>query len=198
MLTSQGVPMIVYGDELGRTQNGNNNGYCQDNELSWIDWSKADSGLVEFTKMVAELRAQHPVFRRRKFFDGGKDEKGLPDVGWLRPDAAEMTEDDWSSGFSRAVTVFLNGDAIPELGPRGEHITDESFLMLLNASGDPIKFTLPAKRYGAGWSGRVDTSVVLTSPPEPAVAAATAPVLKAGRKITVPAHSMLILERTAV
>jgi len=198
MLTSQGVPMIVYGDELGRTQNGNNNGYCQDNELSWIDWSKADTGLTHFVKMVAELRAEHPVFRRRKFFDGGKDEFGLPDVGWLKPDATEMVDGDWSSGFSKAVTVFLNGDAIPESGPRGERITDESFLLLLNASDDPIRFTLPPKKYGAGWSGRIDTSVVVTGPPVPAVAAATAPVLRAGRKLMIPGHSMLILERAAV
>ena len=195
MLTSQGVPMIVYGDELGRTQGGNNNGYCQDNEISWIDWSKADAGLAHFVRTVAELRAEHPVFRRRKFFDGGKDANGLADVAWLRPDASEMTDGDWGNGYGKAVMVFLNGDAIPGHGPRGEKIVDCSFLMLLNAGGEDLRFTLPGKRYGAGWSGRVDTAVLVKDPTDPAVTAAVAPTLKPSRKVTVKAHSMVVLER---
>ncbi len=197
MLVSQGVPMIVYGDELGRTQRGNNNVYCQDNEISWIDWSKVDAGLIAFVASMVELRAEHPVFRRRKFFDGGTDANGLPDVGWFRPDAGVMTEEDWGSGFARAVMVFLNGDAIPERGSRGEPIVDESFLLLLNASAEDLTFRLPELRFGAMWSGRIDTSVVHSDPPQPAVAAATAPLLAAGTELSVPAHSMLVLERAS-
>jgi len=108
-----------------------------------------------------------------------------------------MTEADWGSGFARAVMVFLNGDAIPGRGARGEPIVDDSFLVLLNASGDDLSFTLPSELYGATWSGRIDTSVIDSSPPEPAVAAATAPVLAAGAEVSVPAHSMLVLERAS-
>jgi len=195
MLLSQGVPMIVYGDELGRSQGGNNNGYCQDNEISWIDWSKADEGLLHFVRTTAQLRADHPVFRRRKFFDGDNDGAGLPDVGWLKPDAAQMSAADWNDGFAKAVMVFLNGEAIPGRGNRGERIVDTSFLLLLNASELDLKFTLPPKRYGGAWFGCLDTAVVLTDPPEAAVAAVTSPALRAGRKVTVQAHSMLVLER---
>ena len=116
LFLSQGVPMICHGDEIGRTQQGNNNGYCQDNELTWIDWGNVDVDLLAFTATVAELRAQHPVFRRRRFFDGrpiGRRGDGLPDIEWLRPDGSEMTEENWSADFGRAIAVFLNGDAHP-------------------------------------------------------------------------------------
>ncbi len=109
LLLSQGVPMICHGDELGRTQGGNNNGYCQDNEITWIDWAEADAELLEFTRAVSALRAAHPVFRRRRFFNGRpvrqRGAEGLPDISWFRPDGSEMTDEDWDSGFGKSVAV---------------------------------------------------------------------------------------------
>jgi isoamylase len=195
MLLSQGVPMIVYGDELGRTQGGNNNGYCQDNEISWVNWDKIDQNLFNFTKMAAELRSEHPVFRRRKFFSGGVNETGLPDVGWLRPDGKPMVDADWNTGFTKAVAVFLNGDALTDMGPRGEKIVDASFVLLMNASADEIRFTLPPKRFGAKWSARLDTNDLEALPPEPAVAAAIRPLVSARSTVRVPGRSLIVLER---
>ncbi|HEY9267596.1 MAG TPA: glycogen debranching protein GlgX, partial [Mycobacterium sp.] len=129
LLLSQGVPMIAHGDELGRTQDGNNNVYCQDNELSWIDWASADTELMEFARTVSELRTAHPVFRRRRFFSGEPlAEDGLPDIVWLNPDGTPMTGEDWGSGFAKSIAVFLNGDAIPYMDVRGQRVTDASFL----------------------------------------------------------------------
>jgi glycogen operon protein len=159
LLLSQGVPMISHGDELGRTQQGNNNGYCQDNELTWIDWENVDEGLLAFTRKVTALRAAHPVFRRRRFFEGRPMQRSadaLPDIAWLRPDGSEMTEDDWSADFGRAVGLFLNGSAIPEVDDFGERITDSSFLLLLSAHYEPIDFAVPAE-YGEQWEVVIDT-----------------------------------------
>jgi len=157
LLLSQGVPMLLHGDELGRTQQGNNNTYCQDSELSWVDWEHADEGLVEFVRTLTELRAEHQVFRRRRFFTGrsGKDE--LPDIEWLRADSTRMGDDDWETG-KRTLAVFLNGDAIAEPGPRGEPTTDDSFLMLLNASPDDVEFTLPGGPYAESWQLVLNTA----------------------------------------
>jgi glycogen operon protein len=159
LLFSQGVPMISHGDELGRTQEGNNNGYCQDNELTWIDWENVDTDLLAFTQKVTALRAAHPVFRRRRFFEGRpihRSHDALPDIAWLRPDGSEMTEDDWSADFGRAVGLFLNGSAIPEVDDFGERIIDNSFLLLLSAHYEPIDFPLP-KEYGESWEIVIDT-----------------------------------------
>ncbi|MEW6475492.1 MAG: glycogen debranching protein GlgX [Actinomycetota bacterium] len=134
LFLAQGVPMLLGGDELGRTQRGNNNGYCQDNELSWYDWCSADVQVLEFTRFLISLRARHPVFRRRRFFQGRPiwgDE--LSDIGWFRPDGEEMRDDDWRAGFAKAVGVFLNGEEIPDPDPRGRRIVDDSFLVLFNA-----------------------------------------------------------------
>jgi isoamylase len=158
LLMSEGVPMILYGDELGRTQQGNNNAYAQDNELSWVDWSAADSNLLAFTRTVSQLRAEHPVFRRRRFFDGlGRGEE-LGDVAWLKPDGTDMTKRDWAAGFAKSLTVFLNGEAIREPGRQGERIVDDSFLLLFNASEDDLEFTIPGETYGAAWEPVLDTS----------------------------------------
>jgi glycogen operon protein len=122
LLLSQGVPMICHGDELGRTQEGNNNGYCQDNSLTWIDWSKPDDGLLEFIRVVSALRTNHPVFRRRRFFSGKpvgrRGQDGLPDISWFAPDGSEMTDEDWGASFAKSITVFLNGHGIPDLDAR--------------------------------------------------------------------------------
>src|ERR1700744_1802031 len=162
LLLSQGVPMICHGDELGRTQKGNNNGYCQDNELTWIDWAAADSELLEFTRLVTALRANHPVFRRRRFFSGKpvgrRGQDGLPDISWFAPDGSEMTDEDWGAGFAKSVTVFLNGHGIPARDPRGQRVLDVSFLLCFNAHYEPIEFTLPPKEFGASWRTVVDTA----------------------------------------
>ncbi len=133
LLLSQGVPMIAHGDELGRTQQGNNNVYCQDNELSWIDWENADSDLIEFTRTVSALRAAHPVFRRRRFFSGSPVRRRggdrLPDIAWFAPDGSEMGDEDWDSGFAKSIAVYLNGQGIPDLDVRGQRVTDDSFML---------------------------------------------------------------------
>src|SRR5215203_4475499 len=147
LLLSQGVPMILHGDELGRTQQGNNNVYCQDNELAWINWAQADTELMEFTRTVSALRTAHPVFRRRRFFSGKpvrrRGTTGLPDIAWLAPDGSEMTEEDWESGFAKSIAVYLNGHGIPDLDVRGQRVTDDSFVLCFNAHYEPIEFTLP-------------------------------------------------------
>ena len=164
LLLSQGVPMISHGDELGRTQHGNNNGYAQDNELTWIDWEAADLPLVEFTSAVARLRHEHPTFRRSRFFDGrpvaDEDEDGerIPDVVWLRPDGARMTPEDWDSGFGRSVGMFLNGRGIRENDRRGRPVEDVNFLVYFNSGDAPVDLALPDGRHGAEWPVARDTA----------------------------------------
>jgi isoamylase len=160
LLLSQGVPMLAHGDEIGRTQHGNNNVYCQDNELSWIDWHDTDTDLLAFTRMLTQLRAEHPVFRRRRFFDGhgsGPDDP-VGDIVWLRPDGTVMTGQDWETGYARSLAVFLNGEAIPDPGPRGEQVVDDSFLLLFHAGHEDIAFTLPPKWLGEAWALVLDTA----------------------------------------
>ena len=162
MMLSQGVPMLSHGDELGRTQFGNNNGYAQDNELTWIDWESVDQPLIEFTAALARLRKDHPTFRRTRFFDGRpvKMEEGrpIPDVVWLRPDGTLMQPEDWDSGFGRTVGIFLNGRGIRERDKWGEEITDRHFIVLFNAGDEPVDFKIPAPRYGPEWDVMVDTA----------------------------------------
>jgi glycogen operon protein len=162
MLLSQGVPMICHGDELGRTQKGNNNVYCQDNELSWIDWSTADTALIEFTQKVSALRANHPVFRRRRFFNGRpvrqRGAPGLPDIAWFAPDGNEMTDEDWESGFAKSVAVYLNGNGIPDLDVRGQRVVDDSFLLCFNAYHEPIEFATPPAEFARAWLPVINTA----------------------------------------
>jgi len=160
-MLSQGVPMICHGDELGRTQGGNNNGYCQDNEITWVHWDEADTDLLEFTRSVSALRAGHPVFRRRRFFDGRpvrrRGSTGVPDISWFRPDGSEMSDEDWDSGFGKSVAVYLNGQGIPDRDLRGERLTDDSFIVCFNDHHEPIEFTLPPEEFGASWLPIIDT-----------------------------------------
>ena len=131
LFCSQGVPMLLAGDELGRTQGGNNNAYCQDNEVSWVDWSLAagQADQLEFVCELAAFRRDHPVFRRRRFFQGGpQGGDGVADIAWLTPSGREMGDGDWNTPSARAMTVFLNGDAITEPGPHGERVRGDSFL----------------------------------------------------------------------
>ncbi|WP_214369062.1 glycogen debranching protein GlgX [Pseudonocardia sp. H11422] len=204
MMVSQGVPMLLHGDELGRTQSGNNNVYCQDSEIAWMDWSLAgkNAGLVGFTAGVAALRAAHPVFRRRRFFAGRpiapRRRNALADIAWFTPTGEEMTEQDWDSGFGKCVTAFLNGEAIDDIDPRGERVTDDSFLLCFNAHWEDIEVTLPGKEYGSRWAIVVDTAAgeVLTLAAVPGVVAAEPPTVQAGATHTVPARSLLVLQRT--
>jgi glycogen operon protein len=157
LFLSQGVPMLLGGDEWGRSQGGNNNAWCQDNEISWFDWDRADDALLDFARQVIELRQSHPVFRRAKFFEG----KGelLPDVWWMRPDGRRMTRRDWDNLESRAIGVFLNGEELRETR-QGEEVRDESFLLLFNAHFEEISFRLPARRFGTRWELVLATGTV--------------------------------------
>jgi glycogen operon protein len=162
LFLSQGVPMLLGGDELSRTQRGNNNAWCQDNELSWFDWEHGDEALLEFTRRLIRLRRAHPIFHRGTFLEGrGLPGADLPDVWWMRPDGRRMTQRDWQRGDARSLGVFLNGDGITDLDARGERIHDRSFLLLFNAHYEPVTFKLPTRRFGPGW-----TFVLSTSEPE--------------------------------
>ncbi|MEU4603364.1 glycogen debranching protein GlgX [Kribbella sp. NPDC023972] len=160
LLISQGVPMIAHGDELGRTQSGNNNVYCQDNEIAWVDWklTEPQKDLLAFTRSLVRLRNNHPVLRRRRFFHGDTGVDGLGDLVWFTPKGTEMQNGDWTRDDARAIAVFLNGDAISEPDLRGEPVVDDSFLVLLNSNHEPIDFLLPPKQYGETWTVVVATS----------------------------------------
>ena len=161
LLLSQGVPMIAHGDELGRTQQGNNNVYCQDNELSWAEWDAAPEReiLTEFTAGLAALRHAHPVFRRQRFFQGRPIRgSSVADIAWLRADGQPMTDRDWSDGHARTLAIYLNGRGIPDRNQLGEQIVDDSFLLLINAHHQQVTFTLPDESYGRTWAVVVDTA----------------------------------------
>jgi glycogen operon protein len=159
LFLSQGVPMLVAGDEIGRTQHGNNNAYCQDTEISWLDWESADTGLLYFTVSLLAFRRAHPVFRRRRWFQGrplhGKE---VRDIAWFTPGGQEMSDDDWNVGFAKSLMVYLNGDAIPSRGPQGESIADDTFLLCFNAHHEPMTFTLPPRQFGERWHRVIDTA----------------------------------------
>ncbi|TNU76069.1 glycogen debranching protein GlgX [Miniimonas arenae] len=162
LLLSQGVPMIAHGDELRRSQGGNNNVYCQDNEISWMSWEldEPQTTMLEFARKVIALRAKHPVFRRRRFFEGTYTESDgdrIQDIAWLTPAAEPMTGEEWNTWYAKALMVFLNGDAINEPDEWGEPIVDDSFLVLFNADPAPITFTLPPASYGQAWQGVLDS-----------------------------------------
>jgi isoamylase len=167
LFLSQGIPMMAAGDEISRTQGGNNNAYCQDNEISWVDWSRAaaERDLLAFTQKLARLRRHHPVFRRRRFFQGAfkgsadTEESGKlgGDIAWLTPAGDEMTSGDWQASYAKSVAVFLNGAAISEPDPRGDPVTDLKFLLLFNAGAEPITFTLPEAKLSGDWEVVIDT-----------------------------------------
>nr|WP_250323958.1 glycogen debranching protein GlgX [Williamsia sp. CHRR-6] len=185
---SQGTPMIAHGDEMGRTQLGNNNVYCQDSALSWMDWTLAQTNadLVEFTRRAFKLRRQHPVFRRRRFFAGRPIRSGdqVRDIAWLTPSAQEMTEADWDSGFGKSLAVYLNGNGIREKNAQGSKVVDDSFLMLFNAHHEPIDFVVPGDSYGSHWVGALDTATATGS---------TEVTASSGATVRVRERSLLVL-----
>jgi glycogen operon protein len=167
LILSQGVPMLIAGDEIGHTQHGNNNAYCQDNEISWLDWNldQPKRELLEFSKFVIRIFHQHPVFRRRNFFQG-RQLRGthIKDLMWFRPDGREMTDEDWQTQFARGLGIRLAGDAIDEVDARGNRIVDETFLLLLNAHHETLLFTLPAPQQGQRWELMLDTRNSMPQP----------------------------------
>ncbi|WP_338900569.1 glycogen debranching protein GlgX [Streptomyces sp. TG1A-60] len=193
LLLSQGIPMLCHGDESGRTQRGNNNAYCQDNEVSWLDWHLDDErrALLAFTRDLIALRVAHPVLRRRRFFRGDTAthaDQPLPDLVWLSPDAREMTDAAWDRSDAHSVAVFLNGDAIAEPDPYGHPVVDDSFLILLNSHWEPVVFRLPGTAYGERWTTRIDTAAEPDGVPDESEC-------KAGTEITVEARGLVLLSR---
>lgn len=196
LMLSQGVPMLSHGDEFGRTQGGNNNAYCQDNEVAWVHWpekgDEKNKGLLAFTQTMVWLRRDHPVFRRRRFFhgrpvEGTHDE--LSDISWFTPEGEEMIQGDWQATDAKAMTVFLNGQAISEPGPRGERISDDSFLLMFNASAEELEFAVPAS-HGSQWRIVMDTSRPEGVPP------GDGPKVDAGERVTMIGRSLTVLMRS--
>jgi isoamylase len=186
LLLSQGIPMILGGDEIGRTQQGNNNAYCQDNEISWFDWEHADQALLEFTRGIIRLRHDHRVFQRRRWFKGRPVRgTGVSDIVWFRPDGVEMSDEDWQEGFAKSFAVFLNGEALREQDADGNIVRDDSFLLMFNAHHEPLAFTVPPESFGTGWRMAVNTAA-----PD-----ARADDLKSGEQLQVAQRSLLVLLR---
>jgi glycogen operon protein len=188
LLLSQGIPMLLHGDELGRTQRGNNNGYCQDNELSWIDWTRLEPDLFAFVRRLIRLRREHPVLRRRRFFQGrsihGSD---VEDIEWFTADGEIMNDARWAASATRSLMVFLNGMAITEPGRRGERIFDDSFLLCVHAAAEPLDFVPPVGPWGSEWQVEVDTRAWRVDPR----------VVLAGEKLALESRSLVLLRRVA-
>jgi isoamylase len=194
LFLSQGVPMLAGGDEIGRTQRGNNNAYCQDNEISWYDWESVDETLLQFTRRLIDFRHRHPVFCRRRWFQGRQIHGSeVGDIGWFTPSGAEMSDDDWRVGFAKSLGVFLNGQAIPTLNERGEPVTDDSFYVMFNAHHEPLEFTLPEARWGDGWTPLLNTAEDKDRLGE----GEEAPPIAAGARLQVQPWSLVLLRRSA-
>ena len=183
LLLSFGVPMMLGGDELGRTQQGNNNAYCQDNEISWVDWSQPDTQLQDFTSRLVAFRKRHPVFRRRRFLAGAE----AAELRWFTPGGAEMTDGDWSDASALAIALYLDGSDDPDRADDGTPLLDDDFLVLVNAWWEPLDFTLPATRDQASWRTDIDTY-------DPAASGSSAVARRAvGDHVTVGPRSILVL-----
>jgi len=192
LLLSQGVPMLLAGDELGRTQLGNNNAYCQDNEISWVDWELDEErvALLDFISAIVALRREHPVFRRRTFFQGQAVHGALKDIGWFTPDGTEMDEAEWQAPDVSTLGVFLNGEEIPDQDPRGGRIVDASFMLLLNGGGEPALFKLPGEPWAKEYELLADTALAFVRPP-----GADAPSYMAGEELSMASRSLAVLRK---
>jgi isoamylase len=167
LFLSQGIPMLVAGDEFGRTQQGNNNAYCQDNEISWLNWVEADESLFAFTQQLIHLRKKHPVFCRRRWFQGMPIKGiGLEDIAWFLPEGTEMEEHNWKEDFAKSLAIYLNGQDLKSTGVHGEKITDDNFYLMFNAHYEGLDYNLPNERYGVEWIKVLDTSIegIIESP----------------------------------
>jgi glycogen operon protein len=194
LMLSQGVPMLLGGDELGRTQRGNNNAYCQDNEISWYDWSNASRDLLQFTQRLIRFRHRHPVFCRRRWFQGRPIHGSqVSDIGWFTTGGTDMSEDDWQAGFAKSLGVFLNGRAIPTRNERGEQIVDDSFYVMFNAHHEPLDFTLPEAKWGERWVEILDTNATEDQLDEEKPGSEHA----AGGRVNVNAWSLRLLRRVS-
>jgi isoamylase len=187
LFLSQGIPMLLGGDEIGRTQGGNNNAYCQDNELSWFDWESADQNLLAFTRRLIRFRRDHPVFQRRRWFQGRPIHGKIDDIGWFTLEGVEMEEEHWGEGFAKSIGIFLNGEGLVSPNDRGERLVDDSFYIMFNAHHETLPFILPAARWGRRWTRVLDT--VSDWAEEEAGYAA-------GDKIPVEGRSVTVLMRT--
>jgi glycogen operon protein len=186
LFLSQGIPMLLHGDELGRSQGGNNNAYCQDNDVSYVQWAKYDRDLLEFVRHLIRFRREHPVFRRWKWFQGRPIHgQGVKDIAWYKPDGAEMTGDDWQGGFAKSLQVFLAGD-LNSMDPRGRPVIDDDFYVLFNAHYEPLVFTIPSRNLGFQWKKVLDTEVVQV--PE------SGQVYVAGEQVPLEARSLVVLQ----
>ncbi len=183
--------MIAHGDEIGRTQRGNNNVYCQDSELSWMDWSLVDKNadLLAFARKATRFRKHHPVFRRRRFFEGEPIRSGeeVRDIAWLTPGGREMTHEDWGKSLHKCVAVFLNGDAIAAPDARGDRVVDDSFLLCFNAHDEDVEFVTPHDDYAQEWTVELDTNNPVGDGDL---------LVGAEEKVFVQARSLLILRKT--
>jgi glycogen operon protein len=189
LFLSQGIPMLLAGDEIGRTQQGNNNAYCQDNEISWLDWQGIDRELLSFTAELIHFRRDHPVFHRRRWFLGapirGSEAR---DIGWMRADGQEMREEDWRDPGIKWLGIFLNGKAIPSLDERGEPIVDDSFYLLINAHHEELEMRIADRpHWGERWGKVLDTTVPRRLGGEEAYAP--------GGTVRVEARSLVVLRR---
>lgn len=192
LFLSQGVPMLVAGDELGRTQQGNNNAYCQDNEVSWVDWDNKDAELITFVSGLIHFRLEHPVFCRKKWFQYKPIKgKGVTDIEWFLPEGIPMSEEHWNSTLAKSLSIFLSGDELNSFTERGEKIVDDTFLVMINSDEKPVIFTMPAENWGKKWYKIIDTHLACFNPDEKEAA------FTAGENIEVHGRSvaLFILEK---
>ncbi len=185
LMLSQGVPMILGGDEIGRTQKGNNNAYCQDNEISWFNWKSADQELMEFCQKLISYRKEHPVFRRRRWFQGQPIHGSkIKDIAWFTLEGKQMEEKQWDQHFAKSLGVFLNGKTIPNPYPKNDPVSDDNFYLIFNAHHESLDFILPNAKWGKNWTKELDTCIGWLE---------NKPSFKAGQKITVEARSVVVL-----
>jgi isoamylase len=189
LFLSQGVPMLVAGDEISRTQQGNNNAYCQDNEISWLDWAHADEELLTFTRNLIKFRLQHPTFCRRRWFQGQPIKgAGVEDIAWFLPEGFEMNEEHWKNDFAKSLGIFLHGKGLHSVGYAGENIIDDSFYLIFNAHHEPLQFRLPEPKYGTEWMKILDTNISCVGRVQE--------TFKARQIINVEGRSVVVLQHT--
>jgi glycogen operon protein len=187
LFLSQGVPMLTAGDELGRTQHGNNNAYCHDNELSWINWDNIDTGLLQFTRKIIHFFKTHPAFSRKKWFKGLPIKGvGLEDIAWFSVEGLEMKEENWQLDHARSLGVYINGKAIRSVDQKGKPIVDDSFYIIFNAHSESLPFKLPPPKFTKEWMKIIDTDLNLLEQ--------KGDIYKSGEEIIVQGRSVVVLQ----